>query len=61
MTCLFAAGGIDLKTPLRDGASDRELRDLIAGVWGKRSDRYSEERAEQTGPRPKIEMYQIGG
>ena len=67
VTCLFAAGGRDLRTPLRDGASDDELRAILLDVWRKRSDRYSEDRASQTdhegrGPeRPKIEMYQIGG
>ena len=63
-TCLFASRGLSLKDPLRAGASDVELRDIIAGVWGKRVDRYSEERTElaalQNAPR-KIEMYQIGG
>ena len=63
-TCLFASRGLSLKDPLRAGASDVELRDIIAGVWGKRVDRYSEERTEmaalQNAPQ-KIEMYQIGG
>ena len=63
-TCLFASKGTDLRNPLRDGASDDELRDLIAGVWGRRTDRYSEERTElasaQNSPL-KVEMYQIGG
>ena len=63
-TCLFASRGRSLKDPLRAGASDVELRDIIAGIWGKRVDRYSEERTElaalQNAPR-KIEMYQIGG
>jgi cyclic pyranopterin phosphate synthase len=67
VTCLFAAGGRDLKRPLRNGASDDELRDLIGGVWTKRLDRYSEDRAEQIArsgspkSRRKIEMYHIGG
>ena len=67
VTCLFAAGGKDLRAPLRAGASDAELRELVGGVWARRRDRYSEERAgltDATGhvaPRPKIEMYQIGG
>ena len=67
LTCLFAGGGTDLKTPLRDGADDAELRDLIRGVWTARTDRYSEERAgliDETGhPHSgrKVEMYQIGG
>jgi cyclic pyranopterin phosphate synthase len=67
VTCLFAAGGTDLRTPLRDGASDDALREIIAGVWSRRNDRYSEERAALTdatghvAPREKIEMYQVGG
>ena len=63
-TCLFASRGINLRDPMRSGASDSELRDLIAKVWGNRVDRYSEERTElaalQNAP-AKIEMYQIGG
>jgi len=63
VTCLFASDGTDLKTPLRDGASDDELRGLITGVWAARADRYSEIRAEQApaDDDKKIEMYQIGG
>lgn len=66
VTCLFAAGGVDLRGPLRDGASDDELRERIADVWHARRDRYSEERAglgpaDASRPRPKIEMYQVGG
>ena len=62
VTCLFAAGGRDLKTPLREGASDEELRARILGVWQERRDRYSEERSASgaTSAR-RIEMYQIGG
>jgi cyclic pyranopterin phosphate synthase len=67
VTCLFAATGRDLKTPLRSGASDDELCALVAGTWRARSDRYSEERAEKLvaarvlEPRSKIEMFRIGG
>jgi cyclic pyranopterin phosphate synthase len=65
VTCLFATGGADLRGPLRAGASDAELRERIAAVWRKRTDRYSEERAAKTAlpgrARPKLEMYQIGG
>jgi len=60
-TCLFAVDGIDLKTPLRDGASDDELAALIEGVWSRRDDRYSEIRSEETRGRPKVEMSYIGG
>jgi cyclic pyranopterin phosphate synthase len=62
VTCLFAAGGRDLRGPLRSGASDAELREILVDTWTKRSDRYSEERAEQRAhPQPRLEMYQIGG
>ena len=61
-TCLFASLGFDLKGPLRAGASDADIEEMLAKVWRLRTDRYSEERTELTGPRPrKIEMYQIGG
>lgn len=60
-TCLFATEGVDLKTPLRDGASDDELREIVAGTWQKRDDRYSEMRSDMTNDREKIEMYYIGG
>ena len=61
-TCLFASLGTDLRGPMRSGASDDELRKIITATWGRRIDRYSEERASMTGPHPrKIEMYQIGG
>ncbi len=61
-TCLFASVGHDLKTPLRSGATDEELEELIRGLWQVRTDRYSEERTAHTGPHPrKVEMYQIGG
>jgi cyclic pyranopterin phosphate synthase len=67
VTCLFASGGTDLRGPLRAGASDDELRDLVAGVWSRRADRYSEERAARTAGdgsvpgRDRLEMYEIGG
>jgi cyclic pyranopterin phosphate synthase len=62
VTCLFAAGGRDLRGPLRSGASDAELREIAVGTWTRRTDRYSEERAEQRShPKPRLEMYQIGG
>jgi cyclic pyranopterin phosphate synthase len=66
VTCLFAAGGRDLKTPLRQGASDEELLEIIRGVWTDRNDRYSEERTSNTPAvrsvrRSRIEMYEIGG
>lgn len=60
-TCLFANVGKDLKTPLRDGASDLELLDIILGTWRARQDRYSELRARLRKTHKKVEMYYIGG
>ncbi len=63
-TCLFASAGMSLRDPMRAGASDDEIREILTRIWTVRSDRYSEERAAtpngQFSPR-KIEMYQIGG
>jgi cyclic pyranopterin phosphate synthase len=62
-TCLFARTGVDVRTPLRSGASDAELLELIRSTWTRRGDRYSELRATLKGEQPlrKIEMYYIGG
>jgi cyclic pyranopterin phosphate synthase len=60
-TCLFATEGHDLRPLLRGGATDDELAQAIAGVWGVRDDRYSEIRSEQTASLPKVEMSYIGG
>jgi cyclic pyranopterin phosphate synthase len=61
-TCLFGADGRDLRAPLRAGASDADLRDLITSIWSIRADRYSELRAAATSTRlPKVEMFAIGG
>ncbi|WP_400164290.1 GTP 3',8-cyclase MoaA [Brevibacillus sp. TJ4] len=62
--CLFASNGTDLRDPLRTGKSEKEISELIRGVWEKRDDRYSEERLNQTPglePREKVEMSHIGG
>jgi GTP 3',8-cyclase len=60
-TCLFAVAGTDLKGPMRAGASDDELAALISGLWGVRTDRYSELRSEATGDLTKMEMHSLGG
>jgi cyclic pyranopterin phosphate synthase len=62
-TCLFATTGTDLKTPLRDGATDDELEQIVRNTWGHRIDRYSEDRSRgKAAPDgDKIEMYYIGG
>ena len=60
-TCLFAVAGTDLKGPLRAGASDAELADLVRSIWSIRADRYSELRSEATEKLPKVEMFALGG
>ena len=61
-TCLFAEDGRDLRTPMRAGASDAELEQIMTNVWQQRSDRYSDIRSSLTEfSRRKVEMYQIGG
>jgi cyclic pyranopterin phosphate synthase len=60
-TCLFALKGHDLRAPLRLGAADEELAELIRGIWSKRTDRYSELRTAKTSALPKVEMSYIGG
>ena len=60
-TCLFAQQGFDLKSLLRAGIPDERLRDEIAAVWQRRSDRYSEIRTAETAKARKVEMSYIGG
>jgi GTP 3',8-cyclase len=60
-TCLFAQSGHDLKSLLRGGASDDEIRNRVAAVWQQRADRYSEVRTAETAKAKKVEMSYIGG
>jgi GTP 3',8-cyclase len=60
-TCLFAVKGHDFRDLLRSGATDAEISEKIAQVWGRRGDRYSELRSENTISLPKVEMSHIGG
>jgi cyclic pyranopterin phosphate synthase len=70
--CLYATGGLDLRTPLRAGASDGELASLIADAWQARTDRGAAERlatpdrgafiaADSLRSRPHLEMHTRGG
>jgi cyclic pyranopterin phosphate synthase len=63
-TCLFASAGHDLRPSLRSGADRSGLVEELQGIWGRRSDRYSELRSRS--PRPvtsgaKPEMSYLGG
>lgn len=60
-TCLFGSSGLDLRGPMRTGASDDELSILVRGAWAKRTDRYSELRGAGVSEQPKVEMSAIGG
>src|SRR5688572_8795314 len=70
--CLYARLGIDLRGPLRAGASDAELRALVERGWRGRTDRGAEERlellerhaqgrAEGEAADPHLEMHTRGG
>jgi cyclic pyranopterin phosphate synthase len=71
--CLYATRGIDLRAPLRGGASPEALRAILTAGWRGRDDRGAEERVA-LGPRrafvpvqdllrkdPHLEMHTRGG
>ena len=61
-TCLFATQGLDLRAPLRAGASDAEMLETIRGCWERREDRYSELRGKAgQQPSARVEMNHVGG
>lgn len=61
-TCLFAGTGTDLRDPMRQGASRKELMDIITKIWFGRQDKYSEDRTLMTNKiGDKVEMHVIGG
>jgi len=65
-TCLFAGSGLDLRAPLRAGATNQALTELIASRWQSRTDRYSQLRQAATEgtaspATKKVEMSFIGG
>jgi GTP 3',8-cyclase len=70
--CLYAARGVDLKTPLRRGDDDEALARLLATQWQARRDRGAEERVgladrgsfvpiEALRADPRLEMHTRGG
>jgi len=70
--CLYATAGVNLRYPLRAGATRTEIKQLIAATWQKRTDRGAEMRLAE-GPRapfiplerlrldPHLEMHTRGG
>lgn len=63
--CLFSTvEGFNIKSFIRSGVTDEELRAQLISLWNIRDDRYSDERTEQTvknRQRKKINMNYIGG
>ena len=63
--CLFSTvEGFNIKSFIRSGVTDDELREQLISLWNVRDDRYSDERTEQTvknRQRKKINMNYIGG
>ncbi len=57
--CLYALQGIDLRGPLRRGASGEELRALITGRWQARTDRGAEERLAVRDRSPLMQIGQL--
>ena len=61
-TCLFATHGTDLRAPLRRGANNETLHQLISKTWENRRERYSLERHHASVVKGRrIEMSYIGG
>jgi GTP 3',8-cyclase len=54
--CLYGLSGSDLRTPLRDGATDEELRELVVADWHDRTDRGAESRHKSGRSRPFISL-----
>jgi GTP 3',8-cyclase len=68
VTCLFAESGFDLKSLIRSGVSDDEIRAQVAKIWTRRIDQYSDIRWQQVRSgtyeardHKKIEMITLGG
>jgi cyclic pyranopterin phosphate synthase len=59
-TCLFASDGADLRGALARG--EDALVEQVAGLWSRRTDRYSELRGEREATRGRhVEMFLVGG
>ncbi|MPZ18538.1 MAG: GTP 3',8-cyclase MoaA [Luteitalea sp.] len=72
LLCLYATSGTDLRGPLRQGASDAELREIITSAWHGRIDRGAEQRlalpdrstlvpVDELRRAPHLEMHTRGG
>jgi GTP 3',8-cyclase len=72
LSCLYATTGLDLRKPLREGATKDELASLIRSAWQGRRDRGAEERLllkdrqpllqiTELKAKPHLEMHTRGG
>ena len=57
--CLYAQKGVDLRGPLRGGATDDALRALITGRWEARTDRGAEDRLAMRGRAPLLQVERL--
>jgi cyclic pyranopterin phosphate synthase len=57
--CLYAKTGIDLRGPLRAGASADELRAILASAWNVRNDRGAESRLAVAGRAPLVPLSEL--
>lgn len=53
--CLYASQGLDLRGPLRSGATPEDLSALLASTWAARTDRGAEERLALVGRSPLVD------
>jgi cyclic pyranopterin phosphate synthase len=54
--CLYATRGVDLRGPLRDGATREELAALVASTWRARDDRGAERRLAAADRKSSVEV-----
>ena len=57
--CLYAPTGVDLRRPLRAGASREELKALVTGRWRARADRGAEERLASRERKPLVRITEL--
>ena len=57
--CLYAMQGVDLRGPLRRGASQQELVELVRNTWRRRADRGAEARLAARERAPLIPIHRL--
>ena len=58
-TCLYAERGLDLRAPLRAGATEAELAAVVEGAWRARDDRGAELRATVADRQPLVPLSRL--